>query len=135
MKIGNSALMLIARLIVGVVLIAHGWQKFNEWTISGTAENFAGMGVPLPEVSAVIAASVELGGGILLIIGLLTRIVGVLVALVMLGAGIFAEHFSAGVFASDGGWELVGVIAAAGLAFAAAGAGTISVDKVLLGRK
>ncbi|WP_219413265.1 hypothetical protein [Pseudonocardia nigra] len=39
-----------------------------------------------------------------------TAVVGLLVALNMLGAALFV-HVGAGVFVADGGWELVGVIA------------------------
>ncbi|WP_336884606.1 DoxX family protein [Corynebacterium renale] len=61
---------LVARLLTGTVLIAHGWQKFNEWTIAGTTQAFEGMGVPLPSLSAPLAAVIELVGGILILVGL-----------------------------------------------------------------
>lgn len=122
--------LLVARILLGVVLIAHGWQKFNEWTLPGTAEAFAGMGVPLPEVTSAIAAIVELVGGLLIIAGAFTPIVGVIVALQMLGAYFFA-HMGNGVFVDNGGFELVGVIAAASLALAGAGAGRFSADQLI----
>ncbi|WP_083313168.1 DoxX family protein [Corynebacterium sp. HMSC076D02] len=46
MKLSNSFAMLAARVVLGVILIAHGWQKFSEWTIAGTTQSFEGMGVP-----------------------------------------------------------------------------------------
>ncbi|MBY8852969.1 DoxX family protein [Saccharothrix sp. MB29] len=64
---------LIGRIGVGVVFIAHGWQKVAEWGLDGTATAFAGMGVPLPTLSAWFAAIVELGGGALLLLGAATR--------------------------------------------------------------
>lgn len=123
--------MLFSRLILGAVLVAHGWQKFSEWTIAGTTQAFEGMGVPAAGVAAVVAAVVELGGGILLILGLFTRITGAIVALQMLAAGIFAQHFTSGVFVGNGGWELVGLIAAGALALVAAGPGAYAVDRFL----
>ena len=126
----RDALLLVSRVLLGVVLIAHGWQKFNEWTLPGTAEAFAGMGVPLPEVTSAIAAIVELVGGLLIIAGAFTPIVGVIVALQMLGAYFFA-HMGNGVFVDNGGFELVGVIAAASLALAGAGAGRFSADQLI----
>lgn len=131
----TSASILVARIILGVVLIAHGWQKFSEWGISGTADSFAAMGVPAAGLAAVVAAVIEFGGGILLIAGLFTRVVGVLVALTMIGAGIFANHFTTGIFVSDGGWELVGVIAAAAILLAGVGAGAFSLDRLLFTKK
>lgn len=125
----GSIAALIGRLLFGVVLTAHGWQKLTEWGPSGTADAFAGMGVPLPAVSAQIATWAELAGGILIILGLLVRFVGPLIALIMAGAVYFAGP--TGVFVSNGGWELEAVIAAAGLFLAAAGAGAISLDHVI----
>lgn len=126
----RDTFLLIARVILGVVMIAHGWQKYNDWTVEGTGQNFSNMGVPMPELSAQFATYFEIGGGILLIIGLLVRLVGPILAVLMAGAAWFV-HLDSGIFASDGGWELVGVIAAGGLALAAAGAGRISVDHLL----
>src|SRR5699024_11611728 len=70
----ESAGLLIARIILGVVLIAHGWQKFNEWTIASTTEAFTGMGVPAAGIAAPIASTIELFGGILILICFVTRI-------------------------------------------------------------
>ncbi|SQG64341.1 putative integral membrane protein [Corynebacterium renale] len=125
---------LVARLLTGSVLIAHGWQKFNEWTIAGTTQAFEGMGVPLPGLSAPLAAVIELVGGILILLGLGTRWVGVIVAALMAGAAIIA-HVPNGIFVDAGGWELVGMIAAAGLALAASGAGRVSVDHLIASRR
>ena len=123
----------ILRVILGFLFAAHGWQKFNEWTIAGTQASFAKMGVPAAEIAAPAVAVLELGGGIALILGILTRIVALLLALDMLGA-LFLVHASAGVFAATGGYELVLLLAAAALAVALTGAGRISVDRALFGR-
>ena len=123
----------ILRVILGFLFAAHGWQKFNEWTIAGTQAAFAKMGVPAAEIAAPAVAVLELAGGVALILGILTRIVALLLALDMLGA-LFLVHASAGVFASTGGYELVLLLAAAALAVALTGAGRISVDRALFGR-
>ena len=82
---------LIARLILGGVLLAHGWQKYNDWTIAGVQEKFQQMGTPSPEISAQVATYFELAGGALLILGLLVRIVGPILFVEMLGAFWFAH--------------------------------------------
>jgi putative oxidoreductase len=130
----RDALLLVARILVGVVLIAHGWQKFAQYGIGGTASSFAKMGVPLPAVSATAAALIELVGGLALLVGAFTVIAGVLVALDMLGAFVLV-HVGNGVFVTDNGFELVWAIAAVALALAAAGPGRFSVDAALLGRR
>jgi putative oxidoreductase len=60
--------------------------------------------------------------------------VGVLVVLNMLGAALIV-HAANGIMVSNGGWELVGVIAAAALVLAAVGAGRYSVDHAIAGRR
>lgn len=125
---------LIARIVLGVILIAHGWQKVRNGGLDGTAAMFASAGVPMPRISAGFAMAVELGGGILLILGLLTPLVGLLIAVDMLGAFIFV-HSRKGVFISEGGFELVGALGAAALLLAAAGAGRISLDHLIFGRR
>ena len=129
----RSIALLVSRIILGVILVAHGYQKFAEWTLAGTGQAFAGMGIPLHAVSAAVAAIIELVGGILLILGAFTPIVGVLVFLQMLVAAVLV-HIGNGIFVADGGWELVGAIGAGALALAAAGAGRWSVDGLLLSR-
>ncbi len=124
----------ILRVILGFLFAAHGWQKFNEFTIAGSQASFAKMGVPAAEIAAPAVAVLELAGGIALIVGILTRVVAALLAVDMLGA-LFLVHAPAGVFASAGGYELVLVLAAAALAVALTGAGRISVDRALFGRK
>jgi putative oxidoreductase len=119
--------LLAARVLLGVVLIAHGWQKLDDQGLHATAAGFESMGIPAPLASAYYATFVELVGGGLLVLGLLTRLVGVLVVGDMLGAFWFA-HRGTEVFADQGGWELVAVIGAVALGLVAAGAGRISVD-------
>ena len=129
----RDAALLVARLLLGVVLIAHGWQKVVTNGLGGTAEAFASMGVPAAPISAAYAGIVELVGGALLLVGAATAVVGVLVVLDMLGAALLV-HVGNGVMASDGGWELVGMIGALALVLAAVGAGRYSVDHALAGR-
>lgn len=97
---------LIARITLGAIFIAHGWQKFNEWTIAGTSDSFAQMGVPLADIAAPVATFIELIGGALLILGALTPIVGFLLAANVIGALIIV-HLVPTPFVDQGGWELV----------------------------
>jgi len=121
------------RIVLGFLFAAHGWQKFNEWTIAGTQASFAKMGVPAADVMAPAVAVLELAGGVALVLGILTRIVAALLALDMLGA-LFLVHAGAGVFAANGGYELVLLLAAAAFALALTGAGRLSLDRALFGR-
>jgi putative oxidoreductase len=122
----------VLRVVLGVVFIAHGAQKFSQG-VSGVAQGFAGMGVPLAEVAAPLVAGLELVGGVLLVFGIATRVVAVLLAVDMVVAGALA-HLPAGFFSQDGGFEYVLVLAAGSLAVALTGPGRYSVDAVVVRR-
>ncbi|MDX2357540.1 DoxX family protein [Dietzia sp. PP-33] len=126
--------LLLARVLLGVILIAHGWEKLVTNGAGGTGEFFDSVGVPAAQAAAVFAGVVELAGGILLVLGLLTPIVAVLVAVVMFGAYLFV-HQGAGIFATNGGWELVAVIALSVVVFGLVGAGRFSLDALIAGRR
>ena len=126
--------MLIARIILGVVLFAHGWQKLMINGISDTYGQFEKLGIPLAIVSASFTSFVEFVGGVLIILGALTTTVVALDLIVMVGAAGFV-HATHGIFAKDGGWELVGVIVAVELALAAFGPGRYSVDDLVSRRR
>lgn len=128
----RDIVLLVTRVLIGVVLLAHGLQKLSDF--SGTVAGFGKGGVPLPPVSAVYAILVEVPGAVLLILGALTPLLGLLILLDMLGAAVFV-HLPHGIFVEKGGWELVGMIAAGAVALAAAGAGRFSIDHALNTRR
>jgi len=125
--------LLIARLAVGVVFVAHGWQKLVVFGHAGTVKAFDGMGVPLPSAAAFYSTWAELLGGVALILGVVTSAAGLLLFIDMLGAFVIV-HVDHGVFASDGGFELVLTLGAISLGLALSGAGRFSVDNIALRR-
>ncbi|WP_202865914.1 DoxX family protein [Kribbella turkmenica] len=135
MKLLRSAaardlVLLLSRIGLGVVFIAHGWQKFQTNGLDRTAAGFEQIGVPAPTLSAYYATGIELLGGVALILGVLTPVAGVLLALDMVGALAFV-HLSNGVFVANGGWELVAALGLLSLTLAAVGSGRVSVDNLL----
>src|SRR5699024_12172426 len=92
------------------------------------------VGVPAAQAAAAFAGAVELVGGILLVLGLLTQAVAVLVVVVMVGAYAYV-HKAAGIYAADGGWELVAVIGLAVAVFGLVGTGRYSLDALIAGRR
>lgn len=127
-------MLLAARVVLGVVLFAHGFQKVFTYGFAGVTASFAKMGVPVPPVSAAYATVVELVGGTLLVFGAGTTVVAVLVALDMLGASLTTGSYAA-VLVSEHGFELEGAILAGALALLASGPGRFSVDHLLLRRR
>jgi putative oxidoreductase len=131
-----DAVALLARCGVGMVFVAHGWQKIQVG-VTATGRNLDAMGAPVPTAAAVYTTFVELLGGAALILGLALPIVGTLLFLDMAGAFVFvhAEH---GIFLVDkgtvhNGFELVVVLGLAALVFAAGGGGRLTLDHRLFG--
>ena len=129
---GDVAL-LMARVLLGVIMIAHGYQKLVVNGIGRTTAGFESMSIPAAIVSASFVTVVELVGGVLLVLGLMTRTVAACMGFVMAGAAGFV-HLRHGVFVASGGWELVGSIAGALLALAVAGPGRFSLAHLLRAR-
>ncbi|NLU82660.1 DoxX family protein [Rhodococcus sp. HNM0569] len=126
----QSVGILLARIGIGVVFLAHGLQKLRVWGQDGTAAAFEGMGVPAPSVSAFLATWLEIVGGAALILGVLVPVVGALFVLDMIGAFLYA-HADSGIWIADGGYELVLALGAGSLLLASVGAGAFSVDALL----
>lgn len=125
---------LLSRVAVGLVFLAHGWQKLFTNGIDGTAAFFDSVGVPAATAAAWFAAVVELAGGAALVLGIGVPVAGLLLLVNMIGAFAFV-HAGAGLFVDQGGYELVLVLGAAALVLAAVGAGRFSVDHLLAGRR
>lgn len=126
--------LLVLRLVLGAVLIAHGAQKVFAFGLGGTAESFAQMGVPLAVVAGPFVAFLELLGGVAIVVGAATKIIGVLVAIQM-AVALFLVHLPGGFFVDGGGIEFVLLIGGAALALALTGAGRYSVDGAIAGRQ
>ncbi|MDQ4062968.1 MAG: DoxX family protein [Actinomycetota bacterium] len=124
---------LVARVIVGIIMFAHGLQK-----LLGGPANFggalAGMGVPLPVLTAFVVTLVEVVCGLLLIIGLLSRLSALLLTIDLVVA-ILLVKVSVGLIAPQGtpgaGAELDLALIAGLLVVLFAGPGRLSADHAL----
>lgn len=125
--------LLIGRVVLGVVFIAHGWQKFNENGMEATAQGFEGLGIPAPTLSAYFTVGAELIGGTMLILGALLPLAGLWLTVVMLGA-MFFVHLDGGFYSRDGGYEYVLMLAAASIAIGFSGGGALAVDSLWLNK-
>jgi putative oxidoreductase len=66
----QTPLALVGRILLAILFIKYGFEKVVGF--QGTVGYIAAKGLPMPAVLAALAAVVELGGGILLAVGLLT---------------------------------------------------------------
>ncbi|MDE0090287.1 MAG: DoxX family protein [Thaumarchaeota archaeon] len=115
----NDAVFMGVRASVGVIFILHGMGKFNP----GFANALPNMGLP-PELQIPIALA-EVVPGILLIIGVLSRFSGALLAIVMVGAIFHVKGAQS--MTGDGGVEFDVILLAASLLIMVAGPGRIAI--------
>ena len=122
--------LLLARIVMGVVLLAHGWHR---WQVMGINREVAlldaaGIGNAASLVWLVIAF--EVIGGILLVFGLATPLVGLGILVLNLGTIVLlrAENF----YVHNHGWEYNAVQAGIGLLFLAHGSGRAGLDNLFM---
>ena len=130
---GVSAGLLILRVMVGIVMIAHGYNHiFRGGKIKGTAGWFASLGMKPGILHAWLASLTELGAGTMLILGLLTPLAAAGVVGVMVVA-LITNHIKNGffIFRPGEGYEYVLTLAMVGLAIGALGAGELSIDHAI----
>jgi putative oxidoreductase len=99
----HSKTTIIIRLIVGAVFLSEGIQKFLFPAIRG-AGRFEKIGLPSPEFLGSFVGTFEILCGVLILIGLVTRLASIPLIIIMLVA--FATT-KAEVLANDGFWELL----------------------------
>jgi putative oxidoreductase len=99
----TDAAALLLRLSLGTMFIAHALLKYFVFTPAGTAQFFDSLG--LPGALGYVTIAVELIGGVLLILGVRTRVVALALVPVLLGA-TWAHSGNGWLFTSPhGGWE------------------------------
>lgn len=95
----QSPLLLVIRLYWGFSFAQSGWGKFMK--LDRTAGFFADLGIPLPKLNTVMAASAEFGGGVLLALGLFARPASVPLIFIMLVAYGTAHREELGAIFND----------------------------------
>jgi putative oxidoreductase len=116
----------VLRVGTGLLFMQHGMQK-----LFGAFGGFGSQGGTAPLMSQMgLAGVLEFGGGLLLVLGLLTRPVAVLLFVEMIAA-YFMAHLPKGGWPIENGGELALLYAIVFAWFAAHGAGPLSVDASL----
>ena len=123
--------LLLLRVVLGSIMAAHGAQKLFGWFgghgLAGTGGWLESMGFKPARLNATVVGLAEFGGGVSLVLGLITPLGAAAVAGVMLVA-IATVHWSNGFFNAAGGYEFNLLIIATAIALAITGPGEVSVD-------
>jgi putative oxidoreductase len=123
--------LLILRVVLGLVMAAHGAQKLFGWFSGPGLEKFAGVMEHLNlrpgRLWALVSGLGEFGGGLLLALGLLTPVGAALIIGTMLMA-IATVHLAKGFWNTGGGYEYNVIILAAALALGLTGPGAYALD-------
>ena len=125
---------LVLRLVVGLVMAAHGSQKLFGWFggygLNGTGGYFEKLGFRPGKLFAFAAGVSEFAGGLLVTLGLLGPVGPALLLATMIVATV-TVHWQHGLFATENGVELPLLYSAAAVALALTGFGAFSLDAVL----
>jgi putative oxidoreductase len=123
--------LLILRVVLGVVFIAHGAQKLFGWFggygLAGTVGFFTKMGIPVP--LAYLAIFTEFFGGLAVLFGVLGRLAALGIAVNMLVA-IFKVHLPHGFFLDHMGFEYAFTCLGLALAVVMGGPGRVAVADI-----
>ncbi|OYN88575.1 DoxX family protein [Parenemella sanctibonifatiensis] len=129
MKVVRDFALLIARLGLGAIMVANGWRR---WQVEGVQtqvtylEQFA---TPFPEVMVWGSIILELLGGLLLLFGVLTPLIGVAVVVQQVMIVVWTNWWQ-GFFHENNGFEFNIALACLGLIFVAFGGGRGAVDQL-----
>jgi len=126
--------LLLLRVVLGVVMAAHGTQKLFGWFgghgLAGTGGYFESIGFRPGRFFAMAAGTSELVGGLLVALGLLGPLGPAMVVAIMIVAAA-TVHWQNGLFAQNGGVEVPLLYAAGVAAIALIGNGAYSLDALL----
>jgi putative oxidoreductase len=126
--------LLVARLVFGLSMSAHGAQKLFGWFggygLNATGEFFVKLGFRPARAFAAIASLTEVVGGLLIALGLLGPVGPALMLSVMIVAAV-TVHWSNGYFATANGIELPVLYATVAVVLAFTGPGLFSLDALL----
>jgi putative oxidoreductase len=134
-RTARDLVLLLARIGLGIIMIAHAKLEYDfaGGSIAGVGELFAQSGIPLPAVTGPANVLFEFVGGAAMIVGLAVPIVGVLMALNMVGAWMLVH--TSPLFSMDhNGPELAIMIALLSLVLAVVGSGRFGLDRLIVAR-
>lgn len=120
--------LMLTRIIMGVIMVTHGWHRWQNEGITAEANILEHAGIPNPGLMVWLLIGFEVIGGIFLIFGLATPVIGL--GLMVLNIGIIFTLRSHTFYVHNSGWEYNAVMTIVGLVLMTHGAGRIGLDNL-----
>ena len=121
---------LVLRIALGTMFIAHALLKIFVFTPEGTVGFFASLGVP--GWFAYPTMAIELIGGVMLVLGIKTRLVSVALIPILIGTIVLVHGAKGWLFTNEGGgWEYPLFLIAALIAQSLLGNGAITLKSII----
>ena len=122
---------LLLRVATGAIFFLHGYLKVGD--VAGFSGFIGTLGVPAPEIIGPVVIWMEIIGGIVLALGLLTHWVAKILAIEMLVA-LFLVHWDKGFYVSNNGYEFALLLVVVLISLMVTGPGKWALDKMLFSR-
>ena len=120
--------LMLARIVMGLIMVTHGWHRWQNEGIAAEAGILEQAGIPNPGLMVWLLIGFEVIGGIFLILGLATPAIGL--GLMVLNIGIILTLRSHTFYVHNSGWEYNAVMTIVGLVLMTHGAGRIGLDNL-----
>lgn len=120
--------LMLTRIVMGVIMVTHGWHRWQNEGITAEANILEHAGIPNPGLMVWLLIGFEVIGGIFLIFGLATPAIGL--GLMVLNVGIILTLRSRTFYVHNSGWEYNAVMTIVGLVLMTHGAGRIGLDNL-----
>ena len=124
----NNTALLLGRVLASIAFVLGGWGKLM--AAAATKTMLANRGLPMPEIAYLVTVAVELGGGLLFVLGAWTRPVALVLAVWCIATALIA-HTDFAVMGQLISFTKNTGMAGGFLAFMVVGAGAFSVDAAL----
>lgn len=120
--------LLVGRILASIIFVVSGYGKVT--AMSATVGYLGSHGVPMPGIVYFLVVAVELGGGLLFLLGFQTRLVALILALWCIATAMIG-HVDFNVPGNMINFEKNLAMAGGFLAFVAAGGGAFSLDRMM----
>ena len=120
--------LMLSRIVMGVIMVTHGWHRWQNEGITAEANILEHAGIPNPGLMVWLLIGFEVIGGIFLIFGLATPAIGL--GLMVLNIGIILTLRLHNFYVHESGWEYNAVMTIVGLVLMTHGAGRMGLDNL-----